>query len=103
MPVDSGTVSTILASAGSGTALIVVLILTGILNTSRYTDRVEAEGKRWKEAFDAERQLSAAKDAALAAAVTRADAAVEVASLTKELLQDLRRRTDAIPERPPPR
>jgi hypothetical protein len=100
--VDSSLISTIIASAGSGTALIVVLILTGILNTSRYTDRVEAEGKRWKEAYDAERQLGAAKDAALAAAVTRADAAVEVASLTKELLEDLRRRTDAIPDRPPP-
>lgn len=100
--VDSSLISTIIASAGSGTALIVVLILTGILNTSRYTDRVEAEGKRWKQAYDAERQLGAAKDAALAAAVSRADAAVEVATLTKELLQDLRRRTDAIPERAPP-
>jgi hypothetical protein len=99
---DSSILAQVLASAGSGTALIVVLILTGILNTSRYTDRVEAEGKRWKEAYDAERQLGAAKDAALAAAVTRADAAVEVATLTKELLQDLRRRTDAIPERAPP-
>jgi hypothetical protein len=99
---DSSILAQVLASAGSGTALIVVLILTGILNTSRYTDRVEAEGKRWKEAYEAERQLGTAKDAALAAAVTRADAAVEVASLTKELLQDLRRRTDAIPERAPP-
>jgi hypothetical protein len=99
---DSSILSQVVSSAGAGTALIVVLILTGILNTSRYTDRVEAEGKRWKEAYDAERQLSTAKDAALAAAVTRADAAVEVASLTKELLEDLRRRTDAIPNRPPP-
>ena len=99
---DSSVLTQVISSAGAGTALIVVLILTGILNTSRYTDRVEAEGKRWKEAYDAERQLSAAKDAALAAAVTRADAAVEVASLTKELLQDQRRRTDEMPERAPP-
>ena len=99
---DSSVLTQIVSSAGAGTALIVVLILTGILNTSRYTDRVEAEGKRWKEAYDAERQLGTAKDAALAAAVTRADAAVEVASLTKELLEDLRRRTDEIPKRAPP-
>ena len=99
---DSSVLTQVVSSAGAGTALIVVLILTGILNTSRYTDRVEAEGKRWKEAYDAERQLGAAKDAALAAAVTRADAAVEVASLAKELLEDLRRRSDATQERPPP-
>jgi hypothetical protein len=101
---DSSVLAQVVSSAGAGTALIVVLILTGILNTSRYTDRIEAEGKRWKEAFEAERQLSTAKDAALAAAVTRADAAVEVASLTKELLVDLRRRTDANPDpkRAPP-
>ena len=99
---DSSVLTQVVSSAGAGTALIVVLILTGILNTSRYTDRVEAEGKRWKQAYDAERQLTAAKDAAIATAVARADAAVEVASLTKELLQDLRRRSDAIPDRPPP-
>jgi hypothetical protein len=98
---DSSILSQIFSSAGAGTALIVVLILTGILNTRRYTDLVEAEGKHWKEAFEAERQLAIAKDAALAAAVTRADAAVEVASLTKELLEDLRRRTDEIQKRAP--
>ena len=99
---DSSVLAQVVSSAGAGTALIVVLILTGILNTSRYTDRVEAEGKRWKEAFEAERQLSAAKDAAVTAAAARADAAVEVASLTKELLEDLRRRTGAIAQKAPP-
>jgi hypothetical protein len=90
---DSSILTQVFSSAGAGTALIVILILTGILNTSRYTDRVEAEGKHWKEAYEAERQLSVAKDAAVTAAVSRADAAVEVAALTKELLEDLRRRT----------
>jgi hypothetical protein len=99
---DSSVLSQVVSSAGAGTALIVVLILTGILNTSRYTDRVEAETKRWKQAYDAERQLTTASAAAIAAAAARADAAVEVAALTKELLEDLRRRTDAIPERTPP-
>src|SRR6266849_3760661 len=99
---DSSLLAQVVSSAGAGTALIVVLILTGILNTSRYTGRVEAEARHWKEAFEAERQLSTAKDAAVTAAVIRADAAVEVAKLTRELLQDLRRSTDAIPERAPP-
>jgi len=98
---DSSLLTQVISSAGAGTALIVVMILTGILSTRRYTDRIDAEAKRWKEAFDAERQLSAAKDAAVAAAVARADAAVEVAALTKELLEDLRRRTDATAKQAP--
>jgi hypothetical protein len=91
--VDSSLISGILGSAGAGTALIVIMILTGVLNTRRYTDRVEREVTYWKAAFTAERELSAVKDRAVAAAVERADAAVEVAALTKELLEDLRRRT----------
>ena len=96
LPVDSGILTSILGSAGAGTALIVVLILTGILSTRRYTDRLEKEAAYWKTAAEDERKVGAAKDAAVAAAVQRADAAVEVASLTKELLEDLRRRTDAV-------
>ena len=95
MPLDSGLLSGILASAGAGTALIVVMLLTGILSTWRYTARVEKEVDEWKAAYAAERELSGAKDKAVAAAMQRADAAVEVAALTKELLEDLRRRTDA--------
>jgi thiamine biosynthesis lipoprotein ApbE len=95
VPVDSGLISGILGSAGAGTALIVVMILSGILSTKRYTDRLEQEVDFWKGAYAKERELSGARDQALAAAVQRADAAVEVAQLTKELLEDLRRRTDA--------
>ena len=92
---DSTLLSGILGSAGAGTALIVVMILTGVLSTWRYTNRVEADAEYWKAAAGTEREVCAAKDTALAAAVQRADAAVEVANLTKELLEDLRRRTDA--------
>jgi hypothetical protein len=92
--IDSGLLSGILSSAGAGTALIVVMILTGILNTKRYTDRIEKDADYWKQAFEAEHAASAAKDTAVTAATQRADAAVEVAALTKELLEDLRRRTD---------
>lgn len=93
MPVDSGLLQGILGSAGAGTALIVVMILTGILNTRKYTDRVEKDAEYWKQAFEAEHVTSTAKDAAVSTAIQRADAAVEVAALTKELLEDLRRRT----------
>ena len=91
---DSTLLSAIASSAGAGTALIVIMILTGILSTKKYTDRVEKDAAYWKEAFEAEHAAGAAKDTALAAATQRADAAVEVASLTKQLLEDLRRRTD---------
>jgi hypothetical protein len=94
---DSSLLSGILGSAGAGTALIVVMILTGILSTKRYTDRVEKDAAYWKTAYETEQQAStAAREAALTAA-RRADAAVEVAALTKELLEDLRRRTSAAP------
>ena len=92
---DSSLLSAIIASAGAGTALMVVMLLTGVMSTWRYTNRVEADAAYWRAAAEAERQVCAAKDTALAAAVQRADAAVEVANLTKELLEDLRRRTDA--------
>jgi hypothetical protein len=91
---DSSLLSGILGSAGAGTALIVIMILTGILSPKRYTDRIDTEARYWKNAYETEHAASAAKDAALATAVKRADAAVEVAALTKELLEDLRRRTD---------
>jgi hypothetical protein len=93
MPVDSSLLSGILGSAGAGTALIVVMLLTGVLSTWRYTGRVEKEAAYWKGAFESEQKISAAARDAAAAAVLRADAAVEVAALTKDLLEDLRRRT----------
>ena len=91
---DSSIITSIFQSAGAGTALIVVLILTGILNTKRYTDRLELEAAQWKAAAEAKDAVVAASQAATQAAVQRADAAVEVAALTKDLLTDLRRRTD---------
>lgn len=93
MPVDSTTLAAVLSSAGAGTALIVVLLLTGILSTGRYTDRLQKDCDYWKAAATTERAASEAKDKAVTAAIQRADAAVEVAQLTKDLLEDLRRRT----------
>jgi hypothetical protein len=90
---DTTILNSILGSAGAGTAIICVLILTGLLNTKRYTDRVEKDAAYWKGVAEIERKVSDTAQAAAAAAVLRADAAVEVAALTKDLLTDLRRRT----------
>jgi hypothetical protein len=95
---DSSLLSAVIASAGAGTALMVIMLLTGVMSTWRYTARIEKDVEYWKSAAEAERQVSAAKDAALAAAIQRADAAVEMATLTKDLLQDLKRRSDADPD-----
>jgi hypothetical protein len=102
MPVDSGTIAAILASAGSGTAVIVILILTGIMATRQEVTRLEKEAADWKAAYEAERAAREterkAGDELRAANIVqaeRADAAVETAKLTRELLEDLRRRTNA--------
>jgi hypothetical protein len=99
--VDSGIASSILTSAGAGTALIVILLLTGLLATGQAMKRMERESDGWKGAYEAERAARVADHAAaeeLRKAVVvqtqRADAAVEVAKLTKELLEGLRRRRD---------
>lgn len=89
---DAALLAEIIRSAGAGTAIIVILILTGFLSTKRYTDRVEKDAEFWKAATEAERKVSAAAAAAAAAAAQRADAQAEVAALAKDLLEDLRRR-----------
>jgi hypothetical protein len=98
--VDSGILTAILSSAGAGTAIIVILLLTGILVTKPYLERVEREAADWKTAYEAEKQAREterrANDELRAAALVqsqRADAAVETARLAQALLEDLRRRT----------
>lgn len=88
MPVDSSLLGAILSSAGAGTALICVLLLTGILATRVYVQRLEKEADSWRAAYEAERAARATDhDAteelrrAVVAQTQRADAAVEVMSL----------------------
>jgi hypothetical protein len=101
MIVDSSIASAVLTSAGAGTALIVILLLTGLLATGQAMKRIERESDGWKGAYEAERSARVADHAAaeelrkaVVAQTQRADAAVEVAKLTKELLEDLRKRRD---------
>src|SRR5215475_3039217 len=49
---DSSLVGSILQSAGSGTAIIVVLLLLGIISPKAYTTRVEAESDKWYKAWE---------------------------------------------------
>jgi hypothetical protein len=100
--VDSGIITAILSSAGAGTAIIVILILTGILHTRAFVERLERDADDWKTAWDGERNAREterkANDELRAAALVqsqRADAAVETARLARELLEDFRRRTNA--------
>lgn len=102
MPVDSGIITAVLSTAGSGTALIVTLIITGILRTGQETKRLEKDADDWKAAYEAERAARETERKAgdeLRATVIvqtdRADAAVETANLARELLEDFRRRTNA--------
>jgi hypothetical protein len=100
--VDSGILTAVLSTAGSGTALIVTLILTGILRTAQEMKRAEKDAGDWKAAYEAERAAREterkANDELRATVIVqtdRADAAVETAKLARELLEDLRRRTNA--------
>jgi hypothetical protein len=101
--IDSSIITAILSTTGSGAAVIVILILTGILSTRQEVQRIEKEADDWRAAYEAERAARETERKAgdeLRATVIvqteRADAAVETAKLARELLEDLRRRvTDA--------
>jgi hypothetical protein len=100
MAVDSGILTGILSSAGAGTALIVIMMLTDILYGRSYVKRIERDADDWKSAYEAEKNAREterhANDELRAAALVqsqRADAAVETAKLAQALLEDLRRRT----------
>jgi hypothetical protein len=102
VPIDSSIITAILGTSGSGAALIVVLIITGILSTWREVRRIEKDADDWKAAYEAERAARETERkagdelrAANVAQTQRADAAVETAKLARELLENLRRRTNA--------
>lgn len=91
MPVDSSLITTILSSAGAGTAIIVILLLTGVLSTRNYTQRVTQDAADWKAAYDDERKAHQATRDALVLANERTEAAVETAKLTRMLLEEAKR------------
>jgi hypothetical protein len=102
--VDSGILTGILSSAGAGTAIICILMLTGILVTRPFVERAERDAENWKTAYEAMLQAREterhANDELRAAALVqsqRADAAVETAKLAQALLEDLRKRTADAP------
>lgn len=88
---------------GAGVAgVFCILFIAGILPTPREVRRLEKDAADWRAAYDAERTAREterkAGDELRAANIVqteRADAAVETAKLARELLEDLRRRTNA--------
>lgn len=82
----------ILQSAGAGTAIIVVLLLTGVISPKSYTERVEAESAKWYEAWEASRKEVDELRRALAVQTERTDAAVATAQRNTELLEQFSRR-----------
>jgi hypothetical protein len=93
VPVDSSLIAAILSSAGAGTAIICILLITGILSTKNYTERVIRDAADWKAAYDDERKAHQATRDALVLANERTEAAVETAKLTRMLLEEARRGT----------
>jgi hypothetical protein len=84
---DSEILTAIVQSAGAGTAIIVILLLLNLLSTRWYTRRIEGEADAWKAAYERERDAHQVTRDALVRANDRAEAAVESARVTKELLE----------------
>ena len=93
--VDATLIGTILQSAGTGTAIIVVLILIGAIAPRSYVTRVEADADRWHAAYEAKDREAGELRAALAVQTERADAAVQAAQRSADILERLQ------PRRPP--
>jgi len=98
---DQSLIGAILQSAGTGTAIIVVLLLLGIINTKSYTTRVEQEADRWHQAFEAKDAEVTELRAGLAVQAERADAAVKAAQRATEVLERLQTRAADAPDPPP--
>ena len=76
---DSTIIGAILSNAGVGCAIMMVLILTGMLDTSRTVKRVEDEATRWHDAWEQAQGDVVALRSALAGQVERANASVDAA------------------------
>lgn len=94
-PIDSSYIAQIIQSAGAGTALMLILLLIGIVQTKTYTQRVEKEADQWHAAWEAEHKAREELALALAAERQRADAAVETAKIATDVLEGLRGRMHA--------
>jgi MOSC domain-containing protein YiiM len=102
MAVDPSILTAVLSTTGTGTGVMVALIISGVLRTGQEVKRVEKDADDWKTAYESEKNAREterkANDELRATALVqsqRADAAVETAKLATALLNDLRKRTDA--------
>ena len=94
--VDSSLIGAILQNAGVGCAIMVVLILTGVLDTARNTKRAEDESAKWYEAWQKSQQVVVELREALATQTERANAAVEATARLTDIIE----RAQPEPRRP---
>ena len=91
---DSSLIGAVLQSAGTGTAILVVLFLLGLVVPKSYAARVEKEADQWRAAFEAkDRELTEIRST-LAVQTDRADNAILAAQRSAEVLERLQRRSD---------
>jgi hypothetical protein len=102
MAVDPSIVTAVLSTTGTGTGVVVALIISGVLRTGQEVKRLEKETDDWKAAYKGEKEAREtdrkANDELRGAALVqsqRADAAVETAKLATAFLNDIRKRADA--------
>jgi hypothetical protein len=78
----------ILVTWGPG-GIVLGLILTGQLEPKRFRELVSQDRDSWKDAFVKEQEAHQLTRQALAKAEERADASLEAAKTTAQLLEDL--------------
>jgi hypothetical protein len=87
--VSDTVISAILQSAGTGTALIVILIMLGFLDPRKYTQRLEKEADQWMTAYEDSRKENEELRNQVAIHAERADQAAKVAQRATETLERL--------------
>jgi len=87
---DSSIIGAILSNAGVGCAIMMVLILTGILDTSKNVKRAEDEAAKWYEAWKTSQEVIVELRESLATQTARANVSVEA---TERLTAMLERRS----------
>lgn len=80
--------TSILLTWGPG-GVVLVLILTGQLEPKRFREMISSDRDSWKEAFVKEQEAHQLTRVALAKAEERAEASLEAAKTTAQLLEEL--------------
>ena len=90
----------ILVTWGPG-GVVLALILTGQLEPKRFREMIASDRDSWKEAFSKEQEAHQLTRLALAKAEERAEASLEAAKTTAQLLEELDHRRSRQAKREP--